>query len=80
MPLVNCKIHLELNWTKTCVMYDSDAYDACNSSNNNRETTFKITTTKLYVPMGTLSTKDNVKSTKQLNEEFKRPVYCNEYK
>ena len=41
MPLVNCKIHLELNWTKTCVMYDSDAYDACNSSNNNRETTFK---------------------------------------
>ena len=30
--------------------------------------------------MVTLSTKDNVKSTKQLNEEFKRPVYCNEYK
>ena len=20
MPLINCKIHLELNWTKPCVM------------------------------------------------------------
>ena len=72
-------------------MYGSDAYDADksnnnndnnnnNNNNNNRETTFKITATKLYVPIVTLSTKDNVKSTKQLNEEFKRPVYCNEYK
>ena len=84
MPLINCKIHLELNWTKTCVVYGSDAYDADksnnNNNNNNRETTFKITATKLYVPIVTLSTKDNVKSTKQLNKEFKRPVYCNEYK
>ena len=43
-------------------------------------TTFKITNTKLYVPKVTLSTKDNVSLTKQLNEEFKRSVYWNEYK
>ena len=35
----------------------------------------KITNTKLYDPIATLSTKDNVNLTKQLNEGFKRPVY-----
>ena len=49
-------------------------------SNIDGETTLKITNTKLYVPIVTLSTKDNVKLTKQLNEGFKRPVYWNEYK
>ena len=49
-------------------------------SHNNDETTFKITNTKFYVSIVTLSTKDNVNLTKQLNEGFKRPVYCNEYK
>ena len=67
MPLINCKIHLKLNWTKNCVMYGIDAYVAAddnnnnNNNNNNRETTFKITNTKLYVPIVTFSTKDSVK-------------------
>ena len=43
-------------------------------------TTFKITSTKLYVPIVTLSTKDNVNLTKQSNEGFKMSVYWNEYK
>ena len=34
----------------------------------------------MYVPIVTLSTKDNVNLTKQLNEGFKRSVYWNEYK
>ena len=34
----------------------------------------------MYVSIVTLSTKDNVDLTKQLNEGFKRSVYCNEYK
>ena len=42
-----------------------------NNNNNDRETTFKITNTKLYVPIVTLSTKDNVHlRKKQLNEGF----------
>ena len=57
-------------------MYGADA----NADGNDRETTFKITSTKLYVPIVTFSTKDNVNLTKQLNERFKRSVYCNEYK
>ena len=43
------------------------------------DTTFEITNTKWYVPIVTLSSKDNVKLVKQLEEGFKRPVYWNEY-
>ena len=73
MPLINCKTHLELSWTKDCVT--STAPD-----DNNRTTTFKTTSTKLYVPIVALLTKDNVNLAKQLNKGFKRPVYWNEYK
>ena len=66
IPLVNCKIHLELNWSKDCAMFTI------------ANTTFKITNTKLYVPTVTLSSKDNVKLVKLLEEGFKRPVYWNE--
>ena len=69
MPLINYKIHLELNWTKDYIM-----------SSVAGATTFKITSTKLYAPIVTLSTKDNVNLTKQLNEGFKRSVFWNEYK
>ena len=65
IPLINCKIHLELNWTKDCVM------------STIADTTFKITNRKSYVPIVTLSSKDNVKLVKLL-QGFKRPVYWNE--
>ena len=60
-------------------MYGADTCDGGYNAND-RETTFKITSTKLYVPIVTLSTKDNLNLTKQLNEGFKRNVYRNEYK
>ena len=74
MPLINCKIHLELNRNNSCLMYGADTYAGGNNPND-RETTFKITSTKLCVPILHLSTKDNVNLTKQLNERFKRSVY-----
>ena len=40
---------------------------------------FMITNTKLYVPVVTLSTKDNNNLTKQLNDGFKRSIYWNQY-
>ena len=79
MPLINCKIHLELNWNNDCVMYGADTYVG-DDNVNHKETTFQITSTKLYVPVVTLSAKDKVNLTKQLNEGFKRSVYWNEYK
>ena len=69
MPLINCKIHLELSWTKNSVI-----------SNVATATTFQITSTKLYVPVVTLSTKDNLNLTKKVNERFKISVYWNVYK
>ena len=42
--------------------------------------TFTITDAKVYVPVVTLSTEDNAKLTKLLNEGFKRSVYWNKYK
>ena len=42
--------------------------------------TFKITHAKLYVPIVTLWSEDNVELSKLLNEGFKRQIYWNEYK
>ena len=72
MPLVNCKVDLEITWTKDCVISSNNAADG--------NVSFKITDTKLYAPIVTLSTKDNTNLTKQLNDGFKRTVYWNEYK
>ena len=55
MPLINCKIHLELSWNNDCVMYGADTY-AGGVNGSDRETTFQITSTKLYVLIVTLST------------------------
>ena len=79
MLLINCKIHLELNWNNDCVMYGADTYAGVDNAND-REAIFQITSTRLYVPVVTLLTKENVNLTKQLNEGFKRSVYWNDYK
>ena len=66
MPLINCKIHLELDWNNDCVM------------STIADTKFKITKRKLYVPIVTLSSKGNVKLVKLLQEGFRRSVYWNQ--
>ena len=68
MPLINCKVHLELNWIEDCIL--SSAADSAK---------FEITDAKLHVPIVTLSTKDSVSLTKQLSEGFKRSLYWNTY-
>ena len=78
MPMINCKIHLEFNWVENCLMYGNDVYNAADKNNN--DTTFKITNTKLYVPIVTLLTEGNLKLAKQLNEGFKISAYWNQYK
>ena len=68
MPLINCKILLEINWNNDCAMYCADIYG---DNANNRKTTFRITSTKLYVTIVILSTKENVNLTKQLMKDLK---------
>ena len=76
IPLINCKINLELNWNNNCVRYGADTY-AGGDNVNDREATFQITSTKLYVPVVTSSTKDNVNLTERLYEGSKRSAYWN---
>ena len=71
MPLINCKIELSLNWIENCVLTSSD---------NANKAIFKITDTKVYVPVVTLSAEYNAKLSKLLRGGFKRTVYWNEYK
>ena len=72
MPLINCKISLELRSGKNCVLSSQAA-----AQNN---VTFTITDTKLYVPIVTLSSKDTSHLSNLLREGFKRSVFWNEYK
>ena len=51
MPLINCKVNLILTCSDQCVL-----------SNDTKVTTSAITDTKLYAPVVTLSTQDNVKN------------------
>ena len=50
MRLINCEVALILTWSKDCII-----------TNSMGEGKFTITETKLYVPVVTLSTKDNAK-------------------
>ena len=48
---INCEIELILDWSANCVIISTN--------NANQNPTFTITETDLYVPVVTLSTKDN---------------------
>ena len=68
VKLNNCKVQLSLKWIENCMITTGTT------------ATFKITDAKLYVPIVTLSSEDNVKLSKLLSEGFKRRIYWNEYK
>ena len=62
------KVNLVLTWSPTCAI-----------SSATGEIKFKITETKLYVPVVTLSTQDNAKLLQRLKSGFKRTINWNEY-
>ena len=68
MPLINCEVNLILTWSKDCVV-----------TNSTGEEKFAITETKLYVPVVTLSTKDNEELLQQLKSGFKKTISWNKY-
>ena len=69
MPLINCKIKLNLTWNKECIL-STDVGNAV----------FFINDTKMYVPVVTLSKEDNKDCIEQENKGFQRSIYWNEYK
>ena len=68
MLLINCEVNLILSWSKDCVI-----------TNYIGEGKFKITETKRYVPLVTLSTQDNAKLLQQLKLVFKTTINWNKY-
>ena len=61
MPLINCKIKLNLTWKKECVL-----------STGVGEAVFIMKDTKSYVPVVTLSKEDNKDFIEQQNKGFQR--------
>ena len=68
MLLINCKVHLELNWIEDCIL-----------SSTGNFAKFEITEAKLHIPIVILTTTDSLSLTKQLSKGFKRSVYLNNY-
>ena len=71
LPLMDCEIELNLLWTKDCVLIQHH--------NNITGKNFMITSTKLYVPVVTLSTDDNAKFLENVKQGFKRTIPWNNY-
>ena len=69
--LINCEIDLILTWSAN--------YVTVSNAVANRSATFAISDTKLYIPVVTLSTQDNVKLLHQLKSSFKRIINWNKY-
>ena len=72
MQLINCKIELKLKWPSYCVLSVAGADNANDKSNN---ISFTIKDTKLYVPVVTLSARNNQRPSKLLSKGFERSVY-----
>ena len=69
MHLINCKIKLNLQWKKECVL-----------STGAGEAVFIINDTKLYVPVVTLSKEDNKDFIEQQNKGFQRSIIIEQKK
>ena len=78
MPLINCRIKLNLTWKKECAL--STNAIAVNNNVISNQAIFIINDTKLYVPVVTLSKEDNKDFIEQQNKGFQRSIYWNEYK
>ena len=83
MPFINCEVSLTLTWSEQCVLTDNATQTARVSQGDNpagptinapKNATFKITDTKLYVSVVTLSTKDDNKLLEQLQRGLERTM------
>ena len=89
VPLIICEVSLTLTWSKDYIILNKakrDAAAATRISSANisgplseadgsaTNATFKITDTKLYVVLVTLSTKDDNKLLEQLKTRFNRTI------
>ena len=87
MPLINYEVSLSLTSSENCVLADITTQTARNANPNAdppvqarkridapKNATFKITDTKSYVPVVTLSTENDKRLFKQVRTGFKRTI------
>ena len=81
IPLINCEVEIILTWSKNCVLadmtVDADADPAIIAPPGE---TFKITDTKLYLPVVTLSKENDIKLLEKLKSGFKKTIKWNKYR
>ena len=82
MPLINCELSLILTWSGECVITSMERRVITNTQRDPSPTgaTFKITDTKLYLPVVTLSTENDKKLLEQSRTGFKRTIKRNKYR
>ena len=87
MPLINREVSLALTWSKSCALTSKAAREAnpnvdppVETINAPTNATYKITDTKLYVPVLTLSAENDNKLLEQLKTGFKRTIKWNKYR
>ena len=81
IPLINCEVELILTWSRNCVFADMTvdaAADPAIVAPSGAK--FKITDTKLCVPIVTLSKENDIKLSEQLKLRFKRTTKWNKYR
>ena len=89
MPLISCEVSLTLTWSENCVLTDITTKEATAAQGDNlarpaiiapANATFKITDTKLYMRVVTLSTEGDNYFLEQLKSGFKRTIKWNKYR
>ena len=83
IPLINFEVELILTWSKNCALIDMTTKDAGGDNlaiEAPSDAKFKITDTKVYVPVVILSKENDTKLLKQLKPGFKRTIKWNKYR
>ena len=92
LSLINCKVELDLSWSKNCIISKilNNTEVAANPNANppiehlpeafTTGATFQVSNSKLYVPVVTLSINDNIKFSENIKEECKRKISWNKYR
>ena len=83
VPLIKCEVELILTWSKNCVLADMTTIDAEGDNPaifTPTELEFKITDTKLYVPVVNLLKENYIKLLEQLKSGLKRTIKWNKYR
>ena len=63
LPLINCEVELDLSWEKESILAEHN--------NNIAGIDFRITSTKLYVPVDALPKNDDINFLDNIKQRFK---------